>query len=147
MNNFQTLEFDKIIAKTLEYTKSNYTREKFHNLKPCPDLSSLNTNLDMVKEALNLYAKYGDRVVDPQKIYMTRFRNAGLITALLIGIDKPWAKYVIGFNWDFKPYMFNCRPTISGINFEFSVLICLLYFLVLIIPAFIVFKHKDIKNI
>ena len=31
-----------------------------------------------------LYAKYGDRVVDPQKVYMTRFRNAGLITALLI---------------------------------------------------------------
>ena len=73
--------------------------------------------------------------------------GTNLITALLIGIDKPWAKYFIGFNWDFKPYMFNCRPTISGINFEFSVLICLLYFLVLIIPAFIVFKHKDIKNI
>ena len=31
-----------------------------------------------------LYAKYGDRVVDPQKIYMTRFRNAFLILALML---------------------------------------------------------------
>ena len=31
-----------------------------------------------------LYAKYGDRVVDPDKVFMSRFRNAGIITALIL---------------------------------------------------------------
>ena len=31
-----------------------------------------------------LYAKYGDRVVDPQKVYMTRFRNAFIVLALAL---------------------------------------------------------------
>ena len=31
-----------------------------------------------------LYAKYGDRVVDPQSVYMKRIRNAFFVTALLI---------------------------------------------------------------
>ena len=31
-----------------------------------------------------LYAKYGDRVVDPESVYMKRIRNAALVTVLLI---------------------------------------------------------------
>ena len=33
-----------------------------------------------------LYAKYGDRVVDPDRVFMTRFRNAGIVMALLLTV-------------------------------------------------------------
>ena len=31
-----------------------------------------------------LYAKYGDRVVDPERVYMKRIRNGALVTVVLI---------------------------------------------------------------
>lgn len=42
---------------------------------------------NMLKESdyeFLLYAKYGDRVVDPQKVFMSRFKNAFIITALML---------------------------------------------------------------
>ena len=73
--------------------------------------------------------------------------GSNIVTLLLGGIDKPWVKFFIGFNWDFKPYIFNLKPEIKGIDLTFSCIICIAYLLVLIIPSFIVFKRKDIKNI
>ena len=42
---------------------------------------------NMLKESdyeFLLYAKYGDRVVDPQKVFMTRIKNALLVFLLMI---------------------------------------------------------------
>ena len=73
--------------------------------------------------------------------------GTNLLTVLLVNIDKPWVKYFVGFNWDFKPYMFNTKPEINGLSLGFSALVCFTYLIVFIVPTFIVFKHKDIKNI
>ena len=76
------------------------------------------------------------------------YMGTNILTLLLEQMSKKaWVKFFIGFNWDFKPYILKTKPLISGIDFKFSVMICIIYFLILIIPAFIVFKHKDIKNI
>ena len=73
--------------------------------------------------------------------------GTNILTMLLTNINKTWIKYFVGLNWDFKSYVFKLKPSIEGLSLSFSILICLVYFLVFIIPAFIVFKHKDIKNI
>ena len=73
--------------------------------------------------------------------------GVNIIGAILSSIDKVWVKYFIGYNWNFEDYIFNNKPMISGLSFGFSLFICLLYFIPLIVLAFIVFKKKDIKNI
>ena len=73
--------------------------------------------------------------------------GTNLIEGLMVNIDKPWIKYFVCFHWNFKPYIFNLRPEISGINFGMSLMMCIGTLLVLMVPAFIIFKHKDIKNI
>ena len=73
--------------------------------------------------------------------------GTNILAVLLSGLDKVWVKFFVALNWDFTDYVFNCKPEISGINFEFSLFICIIHFIILIIPTFIVFKHKDIKNI
>ena len=75
------------------------------------------------------------------------YMGTNILAALLVNIDKPWVKYCICFHWNFKNYIFNLRPEISGINFGMSIMICIITLLVLMVPSFIVFKHKDIKNI
>ncbi len=71
----------------------------------------------------------------------------GNISSLLESFKNWWVKYVIFFNWDFTPYIFNNRPPIDGLNLNFSIVTCLVYLLIMLIPTFIIFKRKDINNV
>lgn len=56
-------------------------------------------------------------------------------------------KYLVNFNWNLQDYLFGRLPANSFINFRFSIIILLGYFIVLWTVTYIIFKKKDIKNI
>lgn len=58
-----------------------------------------------------------------------------------------WIKYFVTPNWDFTQFFYGSLPNMEGLSITFSIAICLIYFLIMIIPSFIVFKRKNIKNI
>lgn len=58
-----------------------------------------------------------------------------------------WLKYFVTPNWDFTQYLYGALPTMEGLNLPFSIAICLIYLAIMMIPTFIVFKKKNIKNI
>ena len=61
--------------------------------------------------------------------------------------DIWWIKYIISLNWNWTPYLFKSTPSIEGMSFIFSFVICLIFLLAMIIPTFLIFKHKDIVNV
>ena len=58
-----------------------------------------------------------------------------------------WLKYFVTPNWDFTQFFYGSLPNMEGLSIAFSAVICVIYFLIMIIPTFIVFKRKNIKNI
>lgn len=58
-----------------------------------------------------------------------------------------WLKYFVTPNWDFTQFLNGKLPLMEGLNIPFSIIICLIYFAIMMIPTFIVFKKKNIKNI
>jgi len=53
-------------------------------------------------------------------------------------------KYFVTFNWDFTEYLYGRIPTIENLTLTISIIICLFYYLIMIIPTFIVFKKRNI---
>ena len=49
-------------------------------------------------------------------------------------------------NWDFSNYLFGKLSEYPVLNFKFSLTICLIYMIIIIFPAYIIFKYRDIKN-
>lgn len=58
-----------------------------------------------------------------------------------------FTKYLLTTNWDFTRYLFGKLPEVSFLKFDFSIMICLISFIVIMFITFIYFKNKDIKNI
>ena len=129
-----------------------------------------NFNTNMLQE-INVFAYLGTQIIMilPSIILLatlsfalsTIFTNSPVAIALpLLGymgvavINQLAMQYNIGFlryfvtlNWDFTQYLYGGMPLMEGLTPEFSVVICLLYFLIMLIPTFVIFKKKNIKNI
>lgn len=58
-----------------------------------------------------------------------------------------FTKFLLPTNWDFTRYLFGNLPEVSFLNLNFSVMICILSFILITIVTFIYFNKKDIKNI
>ena len=56
-------------------------------------------------------------------------------------------KYLINVNWNFNDYLFGEIYEIKGINFNFSIIIYLSYYISIIIFTYLNFKKKNIKNV
>lgn len=56
-------------------------------------------------------------------------------------------KFFITPNWDLSQYLFGNLPSFQYTNFSLSCIMCIVYLLVILIPTFIIFKKKNIKNI
>lgn len=54
--------------------------------------------------------------------------------------------YFVTTNWDFSYYLFGNRSP-YGLNLTHSILVCCIYFMIMLIVTSVVFKKKDIKNI
>ena len=75
------------------------------------------------------------------------YMGVAVINQLAMQYNIGFLKYFVTLNWDFTQYLYGSMPLMEGLTPEFSVVICLLYFLVMMIPTFAIFKKKNIKNI
>ena len=50
-------------------------------------------------------------------------------------------------NWDLSQYLFGGLPLMDGMSMVMSIVICMVYFLIMVIPTWIIFKKRNIKNI
>lgn len=80
-------------------------------------------------------------------ISLLGYMSTSIINALVSNFKIVFMKFFITPNWDFTQYLFGSLPQFEHISFNFSVIICIIYFLLMIVPTFIIFKKKNIKNV
>lgn len=61
--------------------------------------------------------------------------------------NAEFSKYLLPTNWDFTRYLFGKLPEVSFLKFDFSIMICLVSYIFIMLITFAYFKNKDVKNI
>jgi len=56
-------------------------------------------------------------------------------------------KFFPSLNWDLTIYLFGNLPLNKNINYNLSIIVNIVYFIIMIIPIFLIFKKKNIKNV
>ncbi len=129
-----------------------------------------NHNTNQLEE-INIVSYLGMQAVGKMPIYIllmtlafcisTIFTNSALaITIGLLGymgssfinqigliLKLWWLKFFVTPNWDLTQYLFGGLPKFEGLTIGFSLVIIIVYMLIMLIPTFILFKKKNIKNI
>ena len=72
---------------------------------------------------------------------------ANIINQLAISYNIKFLEYFVTMNWDLSQYLFGNLPNMEGMTMTFSIITCIAYFLIMVIPTLIIFKKKNIKNI
>lgn len=72
---------------------------------------------------------------------------ADIINLIAINRNIIPLKYFVTLNWNFTNYLYGGVNSFPALSIPFSILICAIYFLIMIITAFIVFNKRNIKNI
>ena len=75
------------------------------------------------------------------------YMGSQVINLLVTEYNVTFMKFFVTMNWDFSVYLFGDLPMMEGLSTGFSAIICSIYFFVMLIPTFINFKKKNIKNI
>ena len=73
--------------------------------------------------------------------------GSSIINQLALMYDFKQIVYFVTPNWDLTYYLFGGLPLFKGTTLPFSILICLVYLLIMVVVSCIVFKKRDIKNI
>ena len=69
------------------------------------------------------------------------------INTIAISYNLKIMKYLLTTNWNFTQYLFGNIPTFQYISRNLSIVVCIIYLLVMILFSWIIWRHKDIKNI
>lgn len=80
-------------------------------------------------------------------ISLLGYMSASIINQLAMEYNLQFMKYFVTMNWDLSMYANGALPYMEGMNMTMSIIICVVYFLIMMIPTFIVFKKRNIKNI
>ena len=80
-------------------------------------------------------------------IALLGYMSTTIINQLAISFDIQFLKYFVTMNWDLSQYLFGGLPYMEGMSMPVSIVICIVYFLIMVIPTWIVFKRRNIKNI
>ena len=72
---------------------------------------------------------------------------ANIINQLAMSYNIKFLEYFVTMNWDLSQYLFGNLPNREGMTMSFSIITCIVYFLIMVIPTWIIFKKKNIKNI
>ena len=70
-----------------------------------------------------------------------------IINSLMQVFKLDFLKYFVTLHWDLSQYLYGSHVRYEGFNMLLSIIICLIYFIIIIVPTFIIFKKKNIKNI
>lgn len=80
-------------------------------------------------------------------ISLLGFMSPSIINALVIQYKVDFMRFFVTMNWDLSEYLFGNLPLMQGMTLGFSIVMCLVYLFAMLIPTFIIFKKKNIKNI
>lgn len=75
------------------------------------------------------------------------YMGSSLINQLGLIYNIKAILYFVTPNWDLTERLFGGLPTFEGLTIPFSLVICFIYFIIMVITMFTVFKKRNIKNI
>lgn len=75
------------------------------------------------------------------------YMGSDMINMIAISYKWEWVKYFVTPNWDLSQYLFGGTPMFSGISVEFSITICAIYFVIMLVASIVSFKKRNIKNV
>lgn len=75
------------------------------------------------------------------------YMSSSTINIIGLQLDLDWIRYFVTPNWDLTQYYFGGFPIYEGTTPIFSTIINIIYFVIMLIPTYIVFKKRNIKNI
>lgn len=75
------------------------------------------------------------------------YMGSDAINMIAISYKWDWVKYFVTPNWDLSQYLFAGTPMFSGISIEFSITICAIYFVIMLVASIVSFKKRNIKNV
>lgn len=75
------------------------------------------------------------------------YMGSDMINMIAISYKWDWIKYFVTPNWDLSQYLFGGTPMFSGISVEFSITICAIYFVIMLVASIVSFKKRNIKNV
>lgn len=75
------------------------------------------------------------------------YMGSDVINMIAISYKWNWVKYFVTPNWDLSQYLFAGTPMFSGISIEFSITICAIYFVIMLVASIVSFKKRNIKNV
>lgn len=80
-------------------------------------------------------------------ISLLGYMGSSIINMLALNLKLDWIKYFVTPNWNLTEYFWGGIPTFEGITLPFSIAIIVIYMAIMLIPTFIIFQKKNIKNI
>ena len=80
-------------------------------------------------------------------ISLLGYMGSSVINMLALNLKLNWIKYFVTPNWNLTEYFWGGIPTFEGITLPFSIAIIVIYMVIMIVPTFIIFQKKNIKNI
>lgn len=75
------------------------------------------------------------------------YMGSDMINMIAISYKWDWVKYFVTPNWDLSQYLFGGTQIFSGISVEFSITICAIYFVIMLVASIVSFKKRNIKNV
>ena len=76
------------------------------------------------------------------------YSAATAINTVAQSFEKAWfLKFFVTPNWDFTEFLFGKMPSFKEISLPFSAMICLIYFAIMIVASFAIFKKRDVKKV
>lgn len=75
------------------------------------------------------------------------YMGSDMINMIAISYKWEWVKYFVTPNWDLSQYLFGGTQMLSGISVEFSITICVIYFVIMLVASIVSFKKRNIKNV
>ena len=80
-------------------------------------------------------------------ITLLGYMGSSTINLLTYEFNLNWIKFFVTPNWDLTQYFFGRLPMFEGLTMAFSIAIIAAYMIIMLVPTYIVFKKKNIKNI
>ena len=80
-------------------------------------------------------------------ISLLGYMGSSVINMLALNLKLNWIKYFFTPNWNLTEYFWGGIPTFEGITLPFSIAIIVIYMVIMLVPTFIIFQKKNIKNI
>ena len=75
------------------------------------------------------------------------YMGSDMINMLALSYKWDWVKYFVTPNWDLSQYLFGGTPMFEGTSIEFSITICAIYFVIMLVASIVSFKKRNIKNV